>query len=62
MNLLEVLDRIPIETTISLQTRLRNELYSFDNCQREKAKLYYRWPVKKVEKSGENLYKVVLEI
>ena len=62
MNLLEVLDHIPIEATISLQTRLRNTLYSFDNCQRGKAKLYYLWPVKKVEKSGETLYKVVLEI
>lgn len=33
-----------------------------DNRQLEKAKLYYLWPVKKVEKFGENLYKVVLEI
>lgn len=62
MNLLEVLDRIPIEASIELQTKLRTTLYSFDNCRREKAKLYYRWPVKKVEKPGENLYKVVLEI
>ena len=31
MNLLEVLDHIPIEATISLQTRLRNTLYSFDD-------------------------------
>lgn len=62
MDLLAVLDRIPIEASIELQTKLRNTMYSFDNCQREKAKLYYRWPVKKVEKSEPNLYKVVLEI